>query len=92
MDDLEQRIDELAEAEEMAKIRPELDGKAVMDHLGIGPGREVGEALAFLLEIRLDEGLIGEARVHAAPRRLVVDPLRCADVRIVTRYGPQPDR
>jgi poly(A) polymerase len=45
----------------MAKIRPELDGQAVMDHLGIGPGREVGEALSFLLEIRLDEGLIGEA-------------------------------
>jgi poly(A) polymerase len=60
MDDLEQRIDELAEAEEMARIRPDLDGKAVMDHLGIGPGREVGEALAFLLEIRLDEGPIGE--------------------------------
>jgi poly(A) polymerase len=61
MDDLELRIDELAEAEEMAKIRPDLDGKAVMDHLGIGPGREVGEALSFLLEIRLDDGPIGEA-------------------------------
>ncbi len=60
MDDLEERIDALAEAEEIAKIRPELDGKAVMDHLGLAPGREIGEALDFLLEIRLDEGLIGE--------------------------------
>jgi poly(A) polymerase len=61
MDDLEERIESLMEAEELAAIRPELDGKAIMDHLGLRPGREVGEALAFLLEIRLDEGLIGEA-------------------------------
>ena len=60
MDDLEQRIDELAEAEELAAIRPELDGVAVMELLGIRPAAIVGEALAFLLEIRLDEGLIGE--------------------------------
>jgi poly(A) polymerase len=65
MDDLEDRIDALAEAEEIAKIRPELDGKAVMDHLGLAPGPEIGEALAFLLEIRLDEGPIGEAECKA---------------------------
>ena len=59
MDDLEERIEALAHAEELAAIRPELDGQAVMDHLGIGPGRAVGEALAFLIEIRLEEGLIG---------------------------------
>ncbi|HZB42704.1 MAG TPA: CCA tRNA nucleotidyltransferase [Ilumatobacter sp.] len=68
MDDLEQRIAELAEAEELAAIRPELDGVAVMELLGIGPGRAVGEALAFLLEIRLDEGPIGE---DEAKRRLL---------------------
>jgi poly(A) polymerase len=67
MDDLEERIDALADAEELAKIRPELDGKAVMDHLGLSPGRAIGEALDFLLEIRLEEGLIGEA---AAKQRL----------------------
>jgi poly(A) polymerase len=61
MDDLEERIEALADAEELAAIRPELDGKAVMDHLGLTPGREIGEALDFLLEIRLEEGLIGEA-------------------------------
>jgi poly(A) polymerase len=67
MDDLEQRIAELAEAEELAAIRPELDGVQVMELLGIRPGRAVGEALGFLLEIRLDEGLIGE---EEAARRL----------------------
>jgi poly(A) polymerase len=59
MDDLEERIVELAAAEELASLRPELDGNAVMELLGVGPGKIVGEALAFLMEIRLDEGLIG---------------------------------
>ena len=65
MDDLEERIEALAEAEELAAIRPELDGKAVMEHLGLKPGRDVGEALEFLLEVRLEEGLIGEAASKA---------------------------
>ncbi len=68
MDDLEARIGELAAAEELASIRPELDGKRVMDLLGIEPGRAVGEALDFLLEMRLDEGPIGE---DEAERRLL---------------------
>jgi len=67
MDDLEDRIDAVAAAEEIAAMRPEIDGQAVMAHLGLSPGREVGEALAFLLEIRLDEGLIG---VDESERRL----------------------
>jgi poly(A) polymerase len=67
MDELEARIDELAAQEELAAIRPELDGRAVMEHLGVAPGPVVGEALAFLLEIRLEEGLVGEAE---ARRRL----------------------
>ena len=68
MDDLEQRIAELAEAEELAAIRPELDGTAVMKVLDLQPGKQVGEALQFLLEIRLDEGPIGE---EEAERRLL---------------------
>jgi len=60
MDGLEARIAELAEREEIARIRPELDGNKVMEHLGLPPGPEVGKALAFLLELRLDEGEIGE--------------------------------
>jgi poly(A) polymerase len=59
MDELEARIAELAAQEELAAIRPELDGRQVMEHLGIPPGPLVGEALAHLLEIRLDEGEIG---------------------------------
>jgi poly(A) polymerase len=64
MDQLEARIVELREQEELAAIRPDLDGKAVMTHLGIGPGREVGEALAFLLELRLEEGPLGEEEAY----------------------------
>jgi poly(A) polymerase len=56
MDELEARIAELREQEELDSIRPDLDGKAVMDHLGIGPGPVVGLALDYLLEIRLEEG------------------------------------
>jgi len=67
MDDLEVRIAELAEAEELAAIRPELDGGDVMSILGVAPGLVVGEALAVLLDIRLEEGLIGR---DAATERL----------------------
>ena len=56
MDSLEERITELRHQEELDAIRPDLDGAAVMAQLGIGPGREVGQALAFLLELRLEEG------------------------------------
>ena len=58
-DDLEERIKVLAEQEELDAMRPELNGQQIMEILGIAPGREVGEAYAFLLEIRLDEGEIG---------------------------------
>ncbi len=64
MDDLEARVAELAEREELASIRPELDGTAVMEQLGLVPGPEVGRALAFLLEVRLEEGLLGEEIVR----------------------------
>ncbi|MDQ4065764.1 MAG: CCA tRNA nucleotidyltransferase [Actinomycetota bacterium] len=56
MDELEERITDLAAREELARIRPDLDGNEVMEHLGVAPGPVVGEALAFLLEIRLEEG------------------------------------
>lgn len=66
-DDLEQRIAELAEKEELAAIRPELDGQEIMAELGIKPGPIVGQAYKFLLEVRMDEGLIGP---EAARERL----------------------
>ena len=59
MDELEARIAELAADEELRAIRPDLDGREVMEHLGVPPGPVVGEALAFLLELRLEEGPLG---------------------------------
>jgi poly(A) polymerase len=67
MDELERRLGELRAQEELDAIRPDLDGHQIMEQLGLGPGREVGEALAFLLDLRLDEGPLGEAE---ARRRL----------------------
>jgi poly(A) polymerase len=64
MDALVARIAELREREELEAIRPDLDGQAVMAHLGIPPGRAVGEALAMLLEARLDEGPLPEAEAY----------------------------
>ncbi len=64
MDELEARIKELAKQEELARIRPELDGREVMAHLGIEPGPLVGEALEHLLEIRLSEGLVGKQEAY----------------------------
>ncbi len=55
-DDLERRIAALAEAEELASIRPDLDGQAIMAILGVPPGPVVGQAYRFLLELRLDRG------------------------------------
>lgn len=64
MDELQNRIDELAQKEELAALRPEMDGVAVMAHLGIRPGREVGAAMDFLMEVRLDEGLLGDEEIR----------------------------
>jgi poly(A) polymerase len=65
MDALEARIKELEAAEEVKAIRPDLDGAAVMAHLGIPPGPDVGRALAFLLELRLEEGPLGPEEAAA---------------------------
>ncbi|GAB3127624.1 CCA tRNA nucleotidyltransferase [Glaciibacter psychrotolerans] len=66
-DDLERRIAELAEKEQLDAVRPDLDGEAIMGILGISPGRDVGEAYRYLLEQRLDDGPLG---VEEATRRL----------------------
>ncbi|TFD22492.1 CCA tRNA nucleotidyltransferase [Cryobacterium sp. TMS1-13-1] len=66
-DDLEQRIAELNEKEELGAVRPDLDGEQIMAVLGLKPGREVGEAYRYLLEQRLDDGPLGDAE---ATRRL----------------------
>jgi poly(A) polymerase len=65
MDDLEIRIRDLGDAEELAALRPELDGNQVMQYLSLEPGRDVGAAMKFLMNIRLDEGLIGDEAVES---------------------------
>ena len=59
-DGLEERIEVLAAQEELDAIRPDLDGNRIMEILGIAPGREVGAAYNFMLELRLDRGPLGE--------------------------------
>ena len=67
-DSLEERIQRLGEQEELASIRPDLDGNQIMGILDIGPGREVGEAYAFLLELRMEEGPKSPEAAEAALR------------------------
>jgi len=55
-DELESRIERLSEEEELASIRPDLDGQQIMEILGVRPGPVVGEAYRFLLDLRMDEG------------------------------------
>jgi poly(A) polymerase len=57
--DLEQRIVELSKQEELKSMRPELDGAEIMQVLNIKPGPEVGKAYQFLLDLRLDKGILG---------------------------------
>lgn len=61
-DGLEQRIEKLAQEEELSKIRPDLDGAQVMQLLGIKPSADVGKALDFLMEQRMEHGPLGEER------------------------------
>ena len=64
-DDLEVRIERLAEQEELGAIRPDLDGNEIMAALGLPPGPLVGRAYRFLLERRLDAGPLGRQRALA---------------------------
>jgi poly(A) polymerase len=64
--DLESRIERLSSEEELASIRPDLDGNQIMEILGIGPGRGVGEAYRHLLELRLDRGPMSQEEATEA--------------------------
>jgi poly(A) polymerase len=64
-DELELRIARLAEQENLAAIRPPLDGNEVMQHLGVKPGPIVGEALTFLLEERMERGPMSKEEAYA---------------------------
>ena len=63
-DDLERRISELAEQEQLDAMRPDLNGNEIMELLGIRPGRDVGLAYDYLLERRIDEGPLGPERAR----------------------------
>lgn len=67
-DDLESRIAVLQEKEELAAVRPDLDGHEIGEVLGIPPGRDVGRAYTFLLALRLDQGPLGKDEAAARLR------------------------
>ncbi|MDP9395880.1 MAG: CCA tRNA nucleotidyltransferase [Actinomycetota bacterium] len=68
-DSLEQRIARLEQEEELASIRPDLDGNAIMALLGVPPGPLVGRAYKHLLELRLDRGPLPHEEAEAELRR-----------------------
>jgi poly(A) polymerase len=53
---LEERIVRLAAEEDLARVRPDLDGNAIMELLGLPPGPLVGQAWRYLKELRLERG------------------------------------
>jgi len=65
-DDLEARIEELRQKEELAAIRPDLDGQQIMELLDIKPGPAVGQAYRYLLDLRLSQGPLGQAAASSA--------------------------
>jgi poly(A) polymerase len=65
IDELEERISELREQEELDALRPPIDGNQVMEYLGIDPGPDVGRIMRMLYERRIEEGPFGEAEAYA---------------------------
>ena len=78
-DDLEARIAKLLEAEELAAVRPELDGNQIAETLGIKPGPVLGRAYKHLLAVRLDQGVIGEDAAREELRRWWAEQPESAD-------------
>ncbi len=64
-DALERRIAALAQAEDLARVRPDLDGNAIMELLGVGPGPIIGQAWRHLKELRLDRGPLDRDEAEA---------------------------
>lgn len=64
-DSLENRIGQLAKEEEIAAVRPDLDGKQIMEILDLAPGPEVGQAYKYLLDVRLDVGPLSPEEAKA---------------------------
>jgi poly(A) polymerase len=64
IDELEERVADLREREELDALRPPIDGNQVMDHLGLEPGRRVGEIMKMLYERRVEEGPYSEEQAY----------------------------
>jgi poly(A) polymerase len=64
-DALEERIARIAAEEDLARVRPDLDGNAIMELLGVPPGPVVGQAWRFLKELRLDRGPLDRDEAEA---------------------------
>ncbi len=73
IDELEERIGHLEEKEELARLRPPIDGNQVMSYLGIPPGPLVGELMDALLEKRIDEGPYSEEEAYSLIEQLAVE-------------------
>ncbi len=68
-DALEERIARIAAEEDLARVRPDLDGNAIMELLGVPPGPIVGQAWRFLKELRLDRGPLDRDEAEAELQR-----------------------
>ena len=75
-DDMERRIAELAEQEELDKIRPDLDGNEIQEILDVKPGPLIGKAYRFLLELRLENGPMDKEEAAAELRSWAADHLK----------------
>jgi poly(A) polymerase len=64
-DALEERIARLQAEEDLARVRPDLDGNAIMELLGVPPGPVVGQAWKHLKELRLDHGPLSRDEAEA---------------------------
>ena len=62
---LEERISRLQAEEDLARVRPDLDGNAIMELLGLPPGPVVGQAWRYLKELRLDRGPLSHEEAEA---------------------------
>ncbi len=74
-DDLEARIDRIRADEDLAAVRPDLDGNAIMELLGLPPGPLVGQAWRHLKEVRLDRGTLSREEAEAELHRWAQDNL-----------------
>lgn len=72
-DALEERIERLQAEEDLARVRPDLDGNAIMELLGIPPGPTVGRAWRYLKELRLERGPLSHDEAVEELRRWARD-------------------